>query len=88
MRYYQEDRYHELAEGIIDAVAVLVVSAPAQGAPERRSPTSRLNTSGSLLRARGSLRKSPPRMGPVTTAGFDDTCGTSAKSLLSSVIPA
>jgi hypothetical protein len=23
MRYYEEDRYHELAEGIIDAVAIL-----------------------------------------------------------------
>lgn len=25
MRYYREDRYHELAEGIIDAVAVLMM---------------------------------------------------------------
>jgi hypothetical protein len=25
MRYYEEDRYHELAEGVIDAIAVLMI---------------------------------------------------------------
>jgi hypothetical protein len=60
------------------------------GARSSRTPVTDVEAEYKRLSAKGarSLRKSPPRMGPVTTAGFDDTCGTSAKSLLSSVIPA
>lgn len=68
MRYYREDRYHELAEGIIDAVAVLMM----QITPDMKTKIITVLSRGSSriwTTARAISQRATPRCSATPTHG-------------------